>query len=151
LHRVFAEYRTPVDRQLLTAAFPVTAANAPNGPATGCQAAASDYGASAPGMVDAYAVNLLLDRVVLTDIRPPQGSAGSQVGLFGEHFPSSAVTVVFENGSSSTTAQSIPEMPENPRKAGVKVPALSPGLYKVSIRQGGLPGPVSQPVNFTVQ
>ncbi len=141
---------TPVNHQFLTAAFPLTAAANPTGPALACQASASDYGASAPGIVDAYAINLLLDRPLLTRVSPQPVRVGQDLLLRGLHFPPGAMQVQFDNGiSAPTTAQT--SASNYWRFAVVTVPAtLPPGNYNVGILQSGLPRPVSQPLSVTV-
>ena len=142
-----------VDRQLLTAAFPVTASGVPNGPATGCQADASDNGASAPGIVDAYAVNLLLDRAMLTASFPRRPGAGTDVQLVGSHFPSNMPVTVQFVGPVTQSVQSFMPNPNDPTPRGtvLTVPhGLPARMYKVGILQAGLPDPVTQILNFTV-
>src|SRR5262249_52469419 len=54
------------DHQFLTAVLPYTPPPGFQSAATECRASSSDYGGSAPGTVNAYAINLLLDRDILS-------------------------------------------------------------------------------------
>lgn len=131
--------------------FPLTAPGSATAQATSCQANTSDYGVPSSRVADAYAVNLLLDRVILTGIDPPTGAAGMSVRLQGGHFPPAPVMVRFENQANHAvqTAMSIPS--DRPRGTVVTVPSgLPAGTYNVGIMQAGLPDPVSQTVQFTV-
>ena len=145
------QLRFPVDRQLLTAVYPLTAAGSPNGPGTGCQANASDYGVSAPGIVDAYAVNLLLDRPILEYIDPVSAPAGATVSLQGSHFPlNTPVSVLFDCSGTVQTAMSLPT--NRPRMAGVKVPSgLTPGYCAIGIQQPGTQNLTSPDLGFVAQ
>jgi hypothetical protein len=139
----------PIDDQVLTAMYPLTAAGSPDGPATGCQANASAYGISALGIVDAYAVNLLLDHAILENIIPDYAPVGSTVALQGSHFHL-PVTVLFSCQGTETTAMSLPTT--WPRETGVKVPTgLQPGFCDVGIQQAGLPNLVSPDLGMVVQ
>jgi hypothetical protein len=114
--------------------YPLTAAGSPNGPATGCQANASAYGVSASGIVDAYAVNLLLDHAILENIIPDSAPVGSTVALQGSHFHL-PVTVLFACQGTETSTMALPTI--WPREAGVKVPSgLPQGFCDVGIQQG---------------
>ena len=147
---------TLFEHQLLTAIFPTTASSAPNGPATGCQAGASDYGASASGKVDAYAVNLLLNRAVIKGTVPTHALPGANITLQGGHFPlNTPMTVQVSNifcGPPDCTqiSQTLPT--SNPRQATVTVPngLVSSGDWEISILQAGWPYDVSGAVPFAV-
>lgn len=139
------------DRQLLTAMFPNT--TSANGAATECQAKASDYGASAPGAVSAYAINLLLDRAMLSAVHPVEGKVGAtaRLTLDGTRF-SPDMKVQFDNGSAPPILFSLaPTLYFSAHKAWVDVPlSFSTGTYQLNVIQGDVPGTTDHPMIFTV-
>jgi len=157
-------YRVPTDHQFVTAMFPNTSAGSANGPATECQAKASDYGASAPGTVSAYAINLLLDRDMLSRAyRDPgpagsplptpldEGPAGTTLILEGPRFSSDMKVqfVPYDVGVKPTPAPVIvsPWFPQNSvHRARVLVPSLPSGIYSINVLQGDVPGPEPKPL-----
>jgi hypothetical protein len=113
------------DHQLLTAVFP----NASAGSVSGCEAKASDYGAATSGAITAYAVNLLLDRDVLTSAYPNEGPTGTSVLLQGPRF-SPEMQVQFVDGSHPPTIVTPVLELNSVHKALVTVPN---GLHQESI------------------
>jgi hypothetical protein len=141
------------DTYVLAGVQPRTAPTSSGGPPVDCEAIASPLaGSSAPGIVTAYTLSVLLESARILAISANSGKSGSSITLTGNHFYSnmqvtfcSIATTPIQCNDTFATGNFV-------HQASITVPSLTAGVYSLSVTQDGnvVPSGTTAPLTYTV-